>query len=924
MDLNDILRRSWEQRAEEIKLRQSYGEEAGLYGTEIEEGIEEEIDRLSDSVTKLRKEIEKKTSFLNDLRSVKGNKDGDLIEKTEAELRELVAEEEAASGSISSLRDRQKMYQGRRTLSAYGKDFRKKNLRPIIVWALFFVTGLFMVFYLERMVRAALTLDYRLLAANVWFLLLTGVVPFAVWAWATAFPEYRRYPVKFGVLRLCIVNLGVVAASQSQRALLYLADSFLLPGVAGSSSVSGAEAAAYVAAVTAFLGILVGVFLSYGLMKAMKNPVMDEELRYFRADRYVDMREDKEFMYDQRLVKRMDKAHSWHVTKMQDRFLHSLIDGPTGTGKTAIMMINAIRQDLDQYCYNLNHQKQAMFDLLREGKVRLECDMDDANFRADAFVPVYSGNERADAKLDADLKRIREVMSPCVVVAVGPNDGYTDQIYEMAKSRGIRNTYRIDPVRVRSGKLAGSLKEDFYGFNPLYVPDDVTPEERDILISSNAQNVTNTLNMLNKQTGSVDAYFEGVNSTQTMNISILMMLVWKDLHGVAPTLDAELDLLYDFKRIRRPLYRMVQMYGNYGRPIDGMDDLWDTAKYRTDEDAEREFEKLRRNREINCGPWQKVYDVFINTLLDKEKGDIQYERANGLRNQFEVIMIDERVRSILCSQKSIDFRKVLAEGGVVVYNFALELGENMAGTLGRFFTYAFSKAVLMRDTSKFLIPSFTYIDEFPTVLNSSMEEMFTLHRQYRNANTVAIQTNMQMEKSQQTKYFKVLLMSNTAQQYLFGRQSIQEMDEYQTLGGERVGAEVRTAKSRKPFATDERSYSENETVIYKKEARYSGTDIRYADFKELTVYAVDDGSPVRPFRADGDFITAYERKAPNLMWFDWGKYYHGSREGQREQPEQPYGEEIPEWKERVYLRSVPEEKGQPADGGEDSFVDDFL
>ena len=778
----------------------------------------------------------------------------------------------ASEHELYLYKDRERLQRNRREERRYLPDFVKKEAGSLLVVALMAVGIGLSTAYLMNTVKAAAAfqaLPFQESLFTVFFLIL---FPFATFLLSTCFKFWRHYPVKTAVLDFCGINLGVVLGSVSERVLLFTLSNTILPQIKPNGIVSGGEIILYLTAAGSILSILLGSFVSLSIIRSLHKDPLLSEIRYFRLDRFLDLRKNKEFLYDQSLVVKTGSFGKRHVVRMHDRFLHSMVDGATGTGKTSLMVTNAVRQDLDRYVHNQNYQKESMYRLLREGRVRLSKRMDDEEFSIRFFEPIWSGNEREDGELKKELRFLMETSTICGIMVEGPNDGFLDPIYEMAKSRGIRNIYRVDPVRVRDGVLKGNLKEDFYGYNPLAVPDDIDPMVRDSLISSNAQNVTDTLNILNKTVGSVDSYFEGVNSTQTLNISILMMLVWKDLYGVQPTLDRELELLNDFEKIRRPLYRFVQLYGNGGSPIRKMEDYWDIKKY-SDLDAIREFGNFISSHRVDCGKWQIAYDVFVHTLLDKEKGPVQYDRANGLRNQFQSLLLDDRVRTVLCSQKSVNYDKVLKEGGVILFNYALEIGETAAGTLGRFFTFAYSKAVLRRDTGKFMIPFFTYIDEFPTVLNSSMEEMFTLHRQYRNANMVVLQTLMQMEKSQQTKYFKILLMTNTAHQYLFGRQSVKEMQDYEILGGERLGKEIRESVSHSALSVPDPSYSESQTVTGKPEPVITGSDIRYNDFKELTVFTVDNGCPVKPFKAEGEFITDYEKKAPPLVQYDWSPFW---------------------------------------------------
>lgn len=85
----------------------------------------------------------------------------------------------------------------------------------------------------------------------------------------------------------------------------------------------------------------------------------------------------------------------------------------------------------------------------------------------------------------------------------------------------------------------------------------------------------------------------------------------------------------------------------------------------------------------------------------------------------------------------IDIDKILEDGEITVVNYALELGMCEATAFGLFFSLSFNNAVVGRPGTEFTrLPHYYYIDEFPILLHSDQEQMFTMFRQYNVSNMV--------------------------------------------------------------------------------------------------------------------------------------------------------------------------------------------
>ena len=93
------------------------------------------------------------------------------------------------------------------------------------------------------------------------------------------------------------------------------------------------------------------------------------------------------------------------------------------------------------------------------------------------------------------------------------------------------------------------------------------------------------------------------------------------------------------------------------------------------------------------------------------------------------------------SRKVLTLTKYWKDGEITVVNYALELGMCEATAFGLFFSLSFNNAVVRRPGTEFTrLPHYYYIDEFPILLHSHQEQMFTMFRQYNVSNMVAFQT----------------------------------------------------------------------------------------------------------------------------------------------------------------------------------------
>ena len=192
---------------------------------------------------------------------------------------------------------------------------------------------------------------------------------------------------------------------------------------------------------------------------------------------------------------------------------------------------------------------------------------------------------------------------------------------------------------------------------------------------------------------------------------------------------------------------------------------------------------------------------------------------------------------------------------------------------GQFWILSFGKAVVRRPSAdRHIVPHFNYIDEFAILLHPDVEEFFSLHRQYVCANFVAFQTLDQMNKSRETEYLKGVLLGNCATQILFGRISPTEMQTYERMAGMVASDLEQQTVSETSITTENPSYSYSTRTTMQMEKRMEGSDMRYRDFQEVTMFTVKAGSPEEPFVGRVEFLPASRRKGTPRIKVYWRQF----------------------------------------------------
>lgn len=841
----------------------------------------ETLTRTLDSFYELRSELDKKID--KDIQEYV-SKNGEDYRREDfftAEYRILTEKiretEDSRSRTETSLiekKDRLKKAEDMRSAEDYAADFDRVYKKPAIVLVCFMINAAHLLFLLIRFLLMAKTLHTDYIGTNPLYYAFWMIFPIAVFIWSTCYAEWRFENRKLGALRFVIFDI-LAHVSILVDCLIYklIAPIIFIAKPTAVFSKGDIVNTARFFIVLIFI-VIVGVS-NFICLSYINQPEIRESILYFKFSRGKDFRKDTEHTYDLKIVRRLKNA-STYVIKETDRFLHFAVEGATGTGKTATILMQMFVSDLHQAVKNLNEQKMIAAHLLKDGKIKKLRPFSDRDFSINYFAPADDLSPAEREEIAKKLSDTKTKMPIAGQLVMSPGESMADDCYDIAAASDIGSIYRLDPMRTADGRK----KPGWIGFNPLYISPLTTGLSRFDEITVRATVVKDTLNNLQKSSGKTDAYFEGVNSVQTTTVCVLLMLTFEDLSEQhrQPTLIDVQRLLNDFTEIRPYYYMLIRKFGNGGKPFpentNGLE-LIDPRKVDLSLDAKQHaasVERFFKANKIDCGPWHHIFVTVRDTLLHPTEGPVQFDRARGLRDQYNLFLSDQRIRDIYNSDRVMDLDEVLLNGGIIIFNFALELGQETSRAFGTFFLILYSKAVLRRNPKSPLIPFFSYIDEFPTLIDKNLEELFSLHRQYHAANTIAFQNLDQMDRTAETRYFKDIILSNCAHKIIFGRVTPKEAKVYSDMSGTRYENTEQLTVSETPLLSDNPSVSYSSRSTLTRVPEITPSEFTYRDFKEATLYTVCDGDPLRPFAIKTEFVLKSEKKSLPRITMDWDMY----------------------------------------------------
>lgn len=716
-------------------------------------------------------------------------------------------------------------YSGTNSLSLLEKRKRAmewiKPRLPIviigIIWAAVIAHAGWMTMTL---IMAVIYLDRGFLDTNIVYAFVWCAGAVITWCFSTRYDfwNYRRRKL-FGV-NVTVINACIYITNLFENLSLLLVVPLIML-VPVNLDITVGMVISLARFVGALAALVPSIAAAHGLVRLVNTEENKKMILGYRIDRHWDMRKGKKYKYDWLIVRNKEDGKYLKVRE-EDRSLHAMADGTTGTAKTAGVFTPGIVNDLDKKVQNEDVLKRKLEKMVKHGMLILKDDFEDVDFSISHFVGTTAKNQKKFEKLAALIRSAG-------MTTLAPNSAFADTIYEFATKRGLK-VNRVDPM-LENGKH----KPGFIGFNPLYINPELSGIERKIEIFSKASLFADVTQAIYELNGKGDPYFTSLNRNISTTIIILLELTVPEVDGRQPTPEDLQGIINDFSRAQR--YR-------------------DALKHRQDSIE-----------------YSYIIDIIDKQLLGENSKKID-EQATGLRIIINELLMHPLIKSVLCAQDTVDMDKALTEGQITLVNYALELGQSQATAFGLFFALNFNNAVLRRKgNEKTRLPHYYYIDEFPFLLHQRMEQCFTMFRQYMCSTCVAFQALDQFDKNEQTRYMRNVILGNAAHQIFFGRMSPTEMELLEKMGGQYMVLQEQDTVSEQALSVENTSMTMSKRTTKMKESRLEGGDARYKEFMEVTFFTVLKGAAMLPIAGKVNFVEMYRKSKVRRYRVDWHKLY---------------------------------------------------
>lgn len=427
------------------------------------------------------------------------------------------------------------------------------------------------------------------------------------------------------------------------------------------------------------------------------------------------------------------------IVPEKKRYEATFIQGATGSGKTATVLLPMSAMDLEKKYFFREYSKKAGYGLLKKGIAYIEGPFSNEYLNENFNLSLIKPKKGFEEEFDKDLKNVFLGIDPetgekiykDLGITIVENDGKFIQDFRKVAENFKIKVNSIDP-----------LDPDTRSINPFAI-------ENPSKVASIIADVLKSMYESEGGGGAGDPFFTQVTLDAFQNLAILL----KEMHpilnnGELPNLEDMLDLLYNFDKVEEITEEMKKI-----------PEL--TKKYQL---LIAYFERNFYKPSLNINGFE-----LPGTRGSGRKDTERF--LYGAITQLNNLLRHPGLKKALCSRtNNVDFDKALKEGEVITAcSRKGELGIIQSRALGMFFILQFQDAVLRRPGNEdSRLAHFLYIDEFPEYINKDTEVMFTLFRKYRCGVTIAIQNLSQLEKQRQYAYYRQTVLANTRTQIIFG------------------------------------------------------------------------------------------------------------------------------------------------------------
>lgn len=534
------------------------------------------------------------------------------------------------------------------------------------------------------------------------------------------------------------------------------------------------------------------------------------------------------------------------------RFESTLIVGPSGTGKSSMVIEPMIARDLEKKFFFREVAKEMGYTALKTGIATLECPYSkeylNKHFNLNMLTPA-TGKEKV---FKSYMKKMiyfqgsdgKITYKNLGLVSVTPDFEQTKRLVDVAKNLDIP-VHVIDPLDPTS-----------IGLNPFII-------NPPALCALTISLVIRNLYFASSKTEEA-VYMEDITFQAIQNLVILLKVMFPKLNnGLMPNLE---DLL--------------KCFNNF--------DLVESMCREMEKDSE-----LSKEYELQIEYFKKCFYKGSDGRKDMQRY-IQLVSA-----QLDTLLRAASVRNIICNRyNNIDVSKVLENGEVVLFSSrANDIGGTAHKGFGKFFLWLLMIAVEGRPGNEnSRSPFFLYIDEFNAYYDGSFNDIFTQFRKYKVGTVFAIPTlsslggehSPVMQTLLANASTKVTFGNCTPDEYQFWKQELGKRREWEVGSSYNPGKDVEYDSAlgtpkwswKDTFVEGKLQGLKFKGIIYKvKDAKgknvvnYGSVDFLESKYKEAR----------KPKNYNFDKFNSgnvEEEKKPKKMKFDPNHLNWGSPDGQ--------------------------------------------
>lgn len=378
------------------------------------------------------------------------------------------------------------------------------------------------------------------------------------------------------------------------------------------------------------------------------------------------------------------------------RFESTLIVGPSGTGKSAMLVEPMIARDLEKKFFFREVAKEMGYTALKTGIATLECPYSKAYLNKHFNLNMLSPAIGKEKIYKTYMKKMIYFETPdgkityknLGLTSVTPDFEQTKRLQSIAENLDIP-VHVIDPLDPNS-----------IGLNPFIIN---PPALCALTISLVLKNLYHAPSATAEA-----AYMEDIAFQAIQNLVILLKVMFPRLNNdLMPSLE---DLL--------------KCFNNF--------DLVESMCCEMEKDPD-----LAKEYELQIEYFKKCF--YRNS--DGRKNMQRYLQL--VTAQLDTLLRTGAVRNIICNRyNNLDLSKVLENGEVILFSSrANDIGGTAHGGFGKFFLWLMMIAVEGRPgNEKSRTPYFLYIDEFDRYYDPSFTDIFTQFRKYKVGTIFAIPT----------------------------------------------------------------------------------------------------------------------------------------------------------------------------------------